>query len=144
MAWAYLAPYCGDQGILGLTYMNLYSNILNGEMPSVLGKIMSLTEIFLENNFSTCVVPSSLANLTKLFTIGLPNNNFTVDFLCSGIYNDQNRSRPTSSRPSESKRSRVAAKYERHENLLLYLFNESHVLPGVYSDFNSFMAQKPS
>jgi len=56
---------------------------LNGEIPSELGNIPSLTVLFMENNDFTGLIPESLTNLPSIHNLNVQNNNlfgFIPDF----------------------------------------------------------------
>ncbi len=60
-----------------LTYLSLFNNNLEGQIPETLGNLTALTYLDLDKNNFEGAVPSSIANLTNLQALWLSRNNLT-------------------------------------------------------------------
>jgi hypothetical protein len=57
--------------------ITLHDNGLSGSIPSMLGSLTNLTELFLNDNSLSGSIPNELGNLTKLTYLWLHNNSLT-------------------------------------------------------------------
>ena len=60
-----------------VTSVDLTSNNLSGSIPSELGSLLSLSELFASGNQLTGSIPATIGNLTNLLSLRLSNNQFT-------------------------------------------------------------------
>ena len=62
--------------MINLTYLNLYSNQLTGEIPIEIGNLTNLTYLDLQMNELTGEIPSEIGSLVNLYLLHLNENNF--------------------------------------------------------------------
>ena len=58
-------------------YLNLASSNLSGEIPSEIGNLINLAQLFLQDNQLTGEIPPSIGNLTNLIFLNLDENQLT-------------------------------------------------------------------
>ncbi|RYH23648.1 hypothetical protein EON65_17670 [archaeon] len=67
----------GNYNNLLLNIFAVNNNFLHGSIPSSLGNLRLLVELFMENNFLSSTVPSAMGNMSLLVFLDLTNNMLT-------------------------------------------------------------------
>ncbi|GLJ55541.1 hypothetical protein SUGI_1192920 [Cryptomeria japonica] len=79
-------------GLVGLEYLNLSHNHLQGVLPSAIGQKLSILQTLdLAHNNITGPVPASISKLEMLEILNLSYNNFTGQIPCSGAVKKMNK-----------------------------------------------------
>ena len=70
-----IPPEIGN--LINLTYLNLFSNQLTGDIPSEIGNLANLWYLELHGNQLTGQIPSEIGNLINLIFLHLDGNNLS-------------------------------------------------------------------